>query len=80
MWRWPLTGRVSVSTSITCWRLPTAIEELERWCRSLGEIHAFGIEGTGFLRRRGSPLPDRSRVIPSLRSIDLTGQRSISEG
>ena len=34
--------------------------ELERWSRSLGEIRAFGIEGTGFLRRWCRPLPDRS--------------------
>ena len=48
-------------------------EELERWCRSLGEIGAFGIEGTGsygagvarFLTGRGYTVievnrPDRS--------------------
>ena len=48
-------------------------EELERWSRSLGEIHAFGIEGTGsygagvarFLTGRGYTVievnrPDRS--------------------
>ena len=48
-------------------------EELERWSRGLGEIHAFGIEGTGsygagvarFLTRRGHTVvevnrPDRS--------------------
>ena len=31
-------------------RVPVAVcgyEELERWSRSLGQIHAFGIEGTG---------------------------------
>lgn len=30
--------------------VPAAVcgyEELERWSRSLGQIHAFGIEGTG---------------------------------
>ena len=48
-------------------------EELERWARSLGEVHAFGIEGTGsygagvtrFLTGRGHTVievnrPDRS--------------------
>ena len=48
-------------------------EELERWSRGLGEIHAFGIEGTGsygagvarFLTSRGHTVvevnrPDRS--------------------
>ena len=48
-------------------------QDLERWSRSLGEIHAFGIEGTGsygagvarYLTRRGHTVvevnrPDRS--------------------
>ena len=47
MWRWPLTGEVS---ELDEKHVPVAIcgyEELERWSRSLGQIHAFGIEGTG---------------------------------
>ena len=42
----------------TCW-----YEDLERWSRSLGEVRAFGIEGTGsygvgiarFMTGRGMP-------------------------
>ncbi len=53
--------------------IPHGYEELERWSRGLGEIHAFGIEGTGsygagvarFLTSRGHTVvevnrPDRS--------------------
>ena len=77
MWRWPLTGRVSVSTSITCWRLPTGYRELERWCRSLGEIHAFGIEGTGsygagvarYLIARGYTVVEVNRPDRSVRYL-----------
>ena len=35
------------------WHVPATTagyEELERWSHSLGDIGAFGIEGTGFLR------------------------------
>ena len=34
-------------------------EELERWSRGLGEIHAFGIEWHRFLRCRSRPIPDQ---------------------
>ena len=47
MWRWPLTGEVSGLTRSTCPSRVCGYEELERWSRSLGQIHAFGIEGTG---------------------------------
>ena len=66
MWRWPLTVRGSAWGSFT-------VAEEERWSRGLGEIHAFGIEGTGsygagvarFLTSRGHTVvevnrPDRS--------------------
>ena len=59
MWRWPLTGEVS---GLDEKHVPVAVcgyEELERWSRSLGQIHAFGIEGTGFLRCWARTLPDR---------------------
>ena len=44
--------------------------ELERWAGKLGEVRAFGVEGTGsygaglarFLRRRTCPVPDWSRL------------------
>ena len=48
-------------------------EEVERWSRSLGEIRAFGIEGTGSC---GAGLARflTGRVLPSSRSTGLTGQ------
>ena len=73
MWLWPLTGEVSGLTRSTCPLPPTGIEELERWSRDLGQVHAFGVEGTGsygaglarFLTCRGYTVievnrPDRS--------------------
>ena len=50
-------------------------EELERWSRSLGEIHAFGIEGTGsygagvarFLTGRGYTVVEVNRPDRSVR-------------
>ena len=55
-------------------------EELERWSRGLGEIHAFGIEGTGsygagvarFLTSRGHTVVEVNRPP--------TGQPAIGRG
>ena len=67
-----MTVRVSVSASVKRSATTFGYGELERWSLSLGEIHAFGIEGTGsygagvarFLTSRGSVVevnrPDRS--------------------
>ena len=51
--------------------------ELERWCRSLGEIHAFGIEGTGsygagvarYLIARGYTVVEVNRPDRSVRYL-----------
>ena len=50
-------------------------EELERWSRDLGQVHAFGIEGTGsygaglarFLTDRGYKVLDVNRPDRSVR-------------
>ena len=73
MWQWPLTVRVYGWGSFTHRRLCMAIRISNGGSRSLGEIHAFGIEGTGsygagvarYLTRRGHTVvevnrPDRS--------------------
>ena len=59
--------------------------ELERWSRSLGEIQAFGIEGTGsygagvarFLTRRGYTVVEVNRPD---RSTGPTGQPATERG
>ena len=51
--------------------------EIERWCRSLGEIHAFGIEGTGsygagvarYLIARGYTVVEVNRPDRSVRYL-----------
>ena len=73
MWRWPLTAWGSAWGELHTVATTHGYEELERWSRGLGEIHAFGIEGTGsydagvarFLTSRGYTVvevnrPDRS--------------------
>ena len=54
-------------------------EELERWSRSLGAIHSFGVEGTGFLRRRSRSLPDRSGLYGH-RGQQARSVGSVSQG
>ena len=47
MWLWPLTGK---GVRLDEKHMPVAVcgyEEIEGWSRSLGQVHAFGIEGTG---------------------------------
>ena len=47
MWLWPLTGEVSGLTRSIVPVATYGYEELERWSRDLGQVHAFGVEGTG---------------------------------
>ena len=51
--------------------------EMERWSRNLGEVRAFGIEGTGSYGAGLAPVPDRPGVLPSSRSTSLTAQSAI---
>ena len=57
---WPLTSEVSdLMRSASAGVATCGYEELERWSSDLGQVHTFGIEGTGsygaglarFLRR-----------------------------
>ena len=78
MWRWPLTVRGVRLGELHTVATTHGYEELERWSRGLGEIHAFGIEGTGsygagvarFLTSRGYngkqhlPRPDTPQGAP----------------
>ena len=72
-WPLPLTNRVCVSPSATPQATSYGYGQLERWSRKLGEVRAFGVEGTGsygaglarFLTGRGFTVvevnrPDRS--------------------
>ena len=60
--------------------VPVAIcgyEELERWSRSLGQIHAFGIEGTGsYGAGLARFLTDRSHAVVEVNHKDLTGREA----
>ena len=71
MWRWPLTGEV---IRLDEKHVPVAIcgyEELERWSRSLGQIHAFGIEGTGsYGAGLARFLTDRSHAVVEVNRPD----------
>ena len=46
-WRWLLTGEVSDLTRSTCPLPPAGTRSSERWSCDLGQVHTFGIEGTG---------------------------------
>ena len=75
MWQWLSTGRASVAgerrSPATTW----GYGDLEQWSRSLGEVSAFGVEGTGsygagfarYLTGRGYTVVEVNRPDRSVR-------------